>query len=44
MPTVPNPMRFDGQRAMASLAPPHIDEQGDAIRQAVATGQGWPER
>jgi len=44
MPTVPNPMRFDGQRAMAPLAPPHIDEQGDAIRQAVATGQGWPAR
>lgn len=44
MPLVANPMRFDGQRAMAPQAPPRIDEHGDAIRRAVAAGQGWPAR
>lgn len=44
MPTIPNPMRFDGERAMADQPPPKIDEQGDAIRAALAAGKGWPSR
>jgi len=44
MPTIPNPMRFDGERAMADQPPPKIDEQGDAIRAALAAGTGWPAR
>jgi crotonobetainyl-CoA:carnitine CoA-transferase CaiB-like acyl-CoA transferase len=44
MPTIPNPMLFDGQRAMADQPPPRIDEQGDAIRAALAAGTGWPAR
>jgi crotonobetainyl-CoA:carnitine CoA-transferase CaiB-like acyl-CoA transferase len=44
MPTIPNPMLFDGQRAMADRPPPKIDEQGDAIRAALAAGTGWPAR
>lgn len=44
MPLVANPMRFDGERAIADQPPPHIDEQGDAIRAALAAGQGWPGR
>jgi crotonobetainyl-CoA:carnitine CoA-transferase CaiB-like acyl-CoA transferase len=44
MPLVANPMRFNGQRAMAPQAPPQIDEHGDAIRRAVAAGPGWPTR
>ena len=44
MPLVANPMRFDGERALADQPPPHIDEQGDAIRAALAAGQGWPGR
>ena len=44
MPQIPNPMRFDGQRAMADQPPPGIDEQGDAIRAALAQGEGWPKR
>jgi len=44
MPLVANPMRFDGERAIADQPPPHIDEQGDAIRAALAAGPGWPGR
>ena len=44
MPMVPNPMRFDGQRAMAEQPPPGLDEHGDALRQALRQGQGWPAR
>ena len=44
MPQIANPMRFDGQRAMADQPPPGIDEQGDAIRAALARGEGWPKR
>ena len=44
MPQIPNPMRFDGERAMATQPPPKIDEQGDAIRAALAAGTGWPGR
>ncbi|MCZ2291338.1 MAG: CoA transferase [Burkholderiales bacterium] len=40
LPTVPNPMRFDGVRAMAPQAPPTLDEDGAAIR----AGQGWKPR
>ena len=44
MPMVPNPMRFDGQRAMAQQPPPGLDEHGDALREALRQGQGWPKR
>ena len=44
MPMVPNPMRFDGQRAMAQQPPPGLDEHGDALREALRQGQGWPAR
>ena len=44
MPMVPNPMRFDGQRAMALQPPPGLDEHGDALREALRQGQGWPAR
>ena len=40
MPLVPNPKRFDGQRALAEQAPPEIDQHGDAIR----AGQAWKPR
>jgi crotonobetainyl-CoA:carnitine CoA-transferase CaiB-like acyl-CoA transferase len=44
MPGVANPMRFDGQRAQADLPPPALDEQGDAVRAALARHAGWPAR
>ena len=44
MPMVPNPMRFDGQRAMAQTPPPQLDEHGDALRQALSQQPGWPAR
>ena len=44
MPLVANPMRFNGQRAMADQPPPGLDAQGDAIRAALARGEGWPAR
>jgi crotonobetainyl-CoA:carnitine CoA-transferase CaiB-like acyl-CoA transferase len=44
MPLVANPMRFDGQRAQADQPPPGLDAQGDAIRAALARGEGWPSR
>ena len=44
MPLVANPMRFDGQRAMADQAPPSLDQHGDALREALAQGGGWPAR
>jgi crotonobetainyl-CoA:carnitine CoA-transferase CaiB-like acyl-CoA transferase len=40
MPLVANPMRFDGQRAVADQPPPGLDEHGDAIR----AGQTWRPR
>ncbi|MCA0242966.1 MAG: CoA transferase [Proteobacteria bacterium] len=40
MPLVANPMRFDGQRALAAAPPPELDQHGDAIR----AGQGWTAR
>jgi crotonobetainyl-CoA:carnitine CoA-transferase CaiB-like acyl-CoA transferase len=44
MPLVANPMRFDGQRAMADQAPPALDQHGEALREALAKGGGWPAR
>ena len=44
MPLVGNPMRFDGQRAIADQPPPGLDAQGDAIRAALAQQAGWPAR
>lgn len=40
VPMVASPMRFDGVRALAPLAPPTLDQQGDAIR----AGQAWTPR
>ena len=42
MPLVANPMRFDGQRALADQAPPALDEHGQALREALARHTGWP--
>ena len=42
IPMVATPMRFDGVRPVAPLAPPQLDEHGDAIRQALAQQAGWP--
>jgi crotonobetainyl-CoA:carnitine CoA-transferase CaiB-like acyl-CoA transferase len=44
VPMVASPMRFDGQRAISDLPPPALDQHGDAVRQALATGGGWPQR
>ena len=44
MPLVGNPMRFDGERALADQPPPGLDAQGDAIRAALARQSGWPVR
>jgi crotonobetainyl-CoA:carnitine CoA-transferase CaiB-like acyl-CoA transferase len=44
MPLVANPMRFDGQRAVADQPPPGLDEHGDALRAALAAGTAWPAR
>ena len=44
MPMVGNPMRFDGQRAVADQPPPRLDAQGHALRAALAKGPGWPGR
>ena len=42
IPMLATPMRFDGQRPVAPLAPPRLDEHGEAIRQALADQPGWP--
>ncbi|MBL0148100.1 MAG: CoA transferase [Ideonella sp.] len=44
MPMVGTPMRFDGQRPVADQPPPHLDEHGEALREALARGEGWPGR
>jgi crotonobetainyl-CoA:carnitine CoA-transferase CaiB-like acyl-CoA transferase len=44
VPMVASPMRFDGQRAISDLPPPALDQHGDAVRQALATGANWPPR
>jgi crotonobetainyl-CoA:carnitine CoA-transferase CaiB-like acyl-CoA transferase len=36
VPMVGNPMRFDGQRPSAGLAPPQLDQHGEAIRSVLA--------
>ena len=42
MPLLAHPMRFDGERAVSDQPPPTLDEHGDAIRAALARGDGWP--
>ena len=42
IPMLATPMRFDGQRPVAPLAPPRLDEHGEAIRQSLADQTGWP--
>ena len=44
MPLVANPMRFDGQRAIAEQPPPGLDEHGAALREALAKHSSWPGR
>ena len=44
MPMIATPMRFDGQRPVADLAPPQLDQHGDAIRAALALDAAWPQR
>ena len=44
VPMVASPMRFDGERAISDLPPPALDQHGDDVRQALATGGGWPRR
>jgi crotonobetainyl-CoA:carnitine CoA-transferase CaiB-like acyl-CoA transferase len=42
VPMVGNPMRFDGQRPSAELAPPQLDQHGAAIRSALADAASSP--
>ena len=42
IPMLATPMRFDGVRPVAPLAPPRLDEHGKAIRQALIDQPGWP--
>jgi len=44
LPMVGTPMCFDGQRPVADQPPPQLDEHGDALRAALARGEGWPAR
>jgi crotonobetainyl-CoA:carnitine CoA-transferase CaiB-like acyl-CoA transferase len=44
MPLVANPMRFDGQRAIADQPPPGLDAQGEELRAALARSPAWPGR
>ena len=44
MPMIATPMRFDGQRPVADMAPPQLDQHGDAIRAALARSSDWPVR
>mgnify|MGYP001241960817 CR=1 FL=1 len=44
VPMVATPMRLDGERPVADLPPPALDEHGDAIRSALAQHKGWPAR
>ena len=44
MPMIATPMRFDGQRPIADLAPPQLDQHGDAIRAALVKSGEWPSR
>ncbi|MBL8319892.1 MAG: CoA transferase [Burkholderiaceae bacterium] len=42
VPMVAAPMRVDGERPVADHRPPALDEHGQAIRAALASGKGWP--
>ncbi len=42
VPMVASPMRIDGQRPMASIAPPSLDQHGAAVRAALKAGKNWP--
>jgi crotonobetainyl-CoA:carnitine CoA-transferase CaiB-like acyl-CoA transferase len=42
VPMVANPMRFDGQRPMADMPPPALDQDGATLRAGLAQGQPWP--
>jgi crotonobetainyl-CoA:carnitine CoA-transferase CaiB-like acyl-CoA transferase len=44
VPMVATPMRLDGERPVADLPPPALDEHGEAIRAALAQRKGWPAR
>jgi crotonobetainyl-CoA:carnitine CoA-transferase CaiB-like acyl-CoA transferase len=44
VPMVATPMRFDGARPCADLGAPALDEDGDAIRAALARAGAWPSR
>ena len=44
VPMVATPMRFDGERPVAALRPPRLDEHGPAIRAALGRQGGWPAR
>ncbi len=44
MPVVAAPMRFDGQRPLADIGPPQIDEHGAALRAALGARDEWPGR
>jgi crotonobetainyl-CoA:carnitine CoA-transferase CaiB-like acyl-CoA transferase len=44
VPMVGTPMRFDGERPMADLPPPQLDQHGAELREALAKGNGWPGR
>jgi crotonobetainyl-CoA:carnitine CoA-transferase CaiB-like acyl-CoA transferase len=41
--TVRPAVTFDGVRSASVSAAPIVDEHGDGIRAALASGQGWPE-
>jgi crotonobetainyl-CoA:carnitine CoA-transferase CaiB-like acyl-CoA transferase len=42
MPMVAPPMRLDGERAVSDRPAPRLDEQGAAIRDALARADAWP--
>ena len=41
-PQVPSPVVFDGERAIATVPPPTLDQHGAALRAALAERPGWP--
>jgi crotonobetainyl-CoA:carnitine CoA-transferase CaiB-like acyl-CoA transferase len=43
MPMVAAPMRLDGQRAVSDRPAPRLDENGAAIRDALARRDAWPD-
>ena len=42
VPLVAAPVLFDGERAAARRGPPRLDQDGAALRQAMAEHRGWP--